>query len=54
MSRTRVMINEGFYSLVQVKSKTNPTQYYQPDKDLFKKILPIIPKVNGIMSYYKI
>lgn len=45
MSHTKALINEGFYLLAQRQTNSNSSKYYKNDEEIFKKCLPIIPKV---------
>lgn len=50
MSHSSAVISAGFYMLQSSKgtqlSNSGISQYYPDEKDIFEKMLPIIPKVK--------
>lgn len=50
MTHSSAVINAGFYTLQNSKSSDSKnvviSQYYSDEKDIFQRLLPIIPKVS--------
>lgn len=57
MSHSSAVINAGFYTL-QNKTSSNTkhsvmSQYCLNEKDIFERLLPVIPKVRNLSNYFK-
>lgn len=57
MTHSTAVINAGFYTLqisnVAETRKPGMSQYCTDEKDLFQRLLPIIPKVRYILLFQK-
>lgn len=58
MSHSSAVINAGFYTLQNTKSydtkNAGMPQYCLDEKDIFQRMLPIIPKVSKSFSFFRL